>query len=143
MHYATAPFFTTFAPKVEALYAAAAEQERLSQVNMLFLKGLCDLLDIRTPLTWSRGYRVEGSKTDRVIALCQAAGATAYLSGPAAQDYIETEKYISAGIELSFMDYGGYAEYPQVHPPFDHAVSVIDLLFSVGADAHQFMKSFK
>jgi hypothetical protein len=141
-HYAAAPFFATFAPRVEALYAAAAKEGRLSQVNMLFLKGMCELLGIRTPLTWSRDYQVEGAKTDRVIALCKAAGATAYLSGPAAQDYIETEKFVAAGIELSYMDYGAYSEYPQVHPPFDHAVSAIDLLFCAGAEARRFMKSF-
>ncbi|HWT97953.1 MAG TPA: WbqC family protein [Terriglobales bacterium] len=141
-HYAMAPFFTSFAPKVEALYAAAAKEERLSLVNMTFLKGLGGLLGVDTSLTWSRDYTVNGSKTDRVIALCQAAGATAYVSGPAAQDYIEAEKFTAAGIDLIYMDYSGYPEYPQVHPPFDHAVSVIDLLFSVGEKATTLMKSF-
>jgi hypothetical protein len=141
-YYAAAPFFTTFAPQIEMLYQAAAKEERLSRVNMLFLKGLCDLLGIRTQLTWSRDYQVEGSKTDRVIALCKAAGATAYLSGPAAQDYIETEKFVSAGIELCYMDYANYPTYQQPHPPFDHAVSMIDLLFAAGPDTHSFMKSF-
>src|SRR5262249_6869640 len=49
-YYAAAPFFATFAPHIETLYQAAAREERLSRVNMLFLKGLCDLIGIRTPL---------------------------------------------------------------------------------------------
>ena len=28
------------------------------------------------------------------------------------------------------------------HPPFDHAVTVLDLLFSVGKEAPLYMKSF-
>ena len=41
------------------------------------------------------------------------------------------------------MDYSGYPEYPQLHPPFDHAVTVLDLIFNVGPDAPRYMKSFQ
>ena len=47
-----------------------------------------------------------------------------------------------AGIELEYMDYAGYPEYPQLHPPFDHAVTVLDLLFNTGPEAPRYMKSF-
>ena len=30
-----------------------------------------------------------------------------------------------AGIKLEYMDYSGYPEYPQQHPPFDHAVTIL------------------
>jgi hypothetical protein len=40
------------------------------------------------------------------------------------------------------MDYGGYPEYPQLHPPFDHHVTLLDLLFNVGLDAPRYLKSF-
>ena len=36
------------------------------------------------------------------------------------------------GIELQYFDYAGYPEYPQLFPPFDHHVSVIDLIFNTG-----------
>jgi hypothetical protein len=47
-----------------------------------------------------------------------------------------------AGIELEYMDYSGYPEYPQLHPPFEHEVTVLDLLFNTGAEAPGYMKSF-
>ena len=31
---------------------------------------------------------------------------------------------------------------PQPHPPFVHAVSVLDLLLSVGEDASRYLKTF-
>ena len=40
------------------------------------------------------------------------------------------------------MDYSGYPEYPQLHGPFEHGVSIVDLLFNTGPDAHLYMKSF-
>jgi hypothetical protein len=140
-YYAQAPHFKDFAAAIEAMYGAAAKLDNLSAVNELFLRGLNKLLGITTPLTRSRDYVAEGTKTDRVISLCKAAGATCYLSGPAAQDYIENEKFTAEAIELIYMDYGGYPEYDQLFPPFDHAVSVIDLLFSAGGKAGSFMKT--
>jgi hypothetical protein len=38
------------------------------------------------------------------------------------------------------MDYGGYPEYAQLHPPFVHGVSILDLLFNCGPDARRYMK---
>jgi hypothetical protein len=33
------------------------------------------------------------------------------------------------------MDYDGYPEYPQLHPPFAHGVTVLDLLVHMGDEA--------
>jgi hypothetical protein len=37
------------------------------------------------------------------------------------------------------MNYDGYPPYAQLHPPFDHHVSIIDLLVHVGPDALAYM----
>lgn len=139
--YARAPHFAAFGPAIEALYAAAGRERLLSGINRLFIEGLAGLLGITTPLTWSRDYAAEGSKTDRLVALCQAARATAYLSGPSARAYIEPAKFAAAGIRLEWMDYSGYPSYPQLHGAFEHGVSIIDLLFSTGPDARRYMHS--
>jgi hypothetical protein len=74
--------------------------------------------------------------------LCEQAGATTYLSGPRARAYIDESLFERAGIELQYFDYSGYPEYPQVHPPFEHNVTILDLLVHVGEDSPSFMKSF-
>ena len=48
-----------------------------------------------------------------------------------------------AGIGVRWMDYSAYPEYHQLYPPFEHAVSVIDLLFNEGPNAWRYMKSFQ
>jgi hypothetical protein len=40
------------------------------------------------------------------------------------------------------MDYSDYPEYRQLHGPFVHQVSILDLLLNEGADAPRCMKSF-
>jgi hypothetical protein len=134
-HYAKALHFREYASSIEALYEAASKEVHLSRINRLFLEGIGRLLGIDTPLSWSTDYPESLGKTERLVALCQAAAADHYISGPAARDYIQPEFFSTAGIALSFKDYSGYPEHPQLHPPFSHAVTVLDLLFNVGEQA--------
>jgi hypothetical protein len=140
LNYARAPFFAELGPQIERIYGAAAQEERLSAINRLFIEGICRLLGIRTKISWSTDYAASGTKTDRLIDLCRQAGATDYLSGPAARAYIDDSVFERANIRLAYMDYSSYPEYSQLYPPFDHHVSVLDLLFNVGRDAPRFMK---
>jgi hypothetical protein len=79
-----------------------------------------------------------GNKTDRVIDVLREVGATHYLSGPSARHYIEPEKFADAGIALEWMTYE-YPEYPQLYPPYDPFVTVLDLLFMTGLDASRYI----
>jgi hypothetical protein len=139
--YGSAPCFNQYRDAVEALYASSGE-ERLSDVNRRFLDAICSILGIRTQLSWSTEYPTTGVRTERLINICRLAGANHYLSGPAARAYIDEAQFEAAGIHLTYMDYSGYPAYPQLHGAFEHGVSIIDLLFNVGADAPRYMKSF-
>lgn len=132
--------FKLHGPAIAAAYEAAAGQVMLSAVNRLFIERICQILGIRTEITDAARYPTSDEKTDRVVNLCKAAGATHYLSGPAAQAYIDQERFRSEGLALAYMDYAGYPEYEQVNPPFEHGVSILDLLFCAGEDASRFMK---
>ena len=113
-----------------------ARDASLSAVNERLTRGLCPLLGIRTPITKSDEYRVTtDNATERVVQLCKAVGATHYLSGPRARDYIEADRFAEAGIALEYIDYGGYEEYPQPHGPFEHHVSIVDAIACLGTDA--------
>ena len=133
--YRRAPHFKAYADRIEALYRSAAEEQMLSRVNRLFLEGIGSLLGLTTRLRWSSEFPGAEGKTERLVALCRAVGATRYISGPAARSYLETECFDQAGIELTFKVYDGYPEYPQQYPPFTHGVTVLDLLFNAGPDA--------
>jgi hypothetical protein len=83
------------------------------------------------------------TRTARLVDLCQQAGATHYLSGPAAKDYIEAPLFDAAGIALQWFDYAGFPEYPQLWGEFTHGVTVLDLLFNCGKDARRYMRHVK
>jgi hypothetical protein len=139
--YARAAHFAYHRAWLEETYRGATAV-RLSEINRHFLTRTCELLGIKTRLTTSMDYQIVDGKTERLVDLCRQAGATHYVSGPAARDYIEPSLFERAGIELSFYDYTGYPAYQQIHPPFDHFVTVLDLILNQGPDATRYMLSF-
>jgi hypothetical protein len=81
---------------------------------------------------------IHGVKTDRLIQILKQVSAKHYISGPAARDYVEKEKFDEAGITLEYMEYA-YPEYPQLYPPYDPYVTILDLLFMTGKSAVEFI----
>lgn len=140
-HYARAKWFSKYAETFEELYRDTSERH-LSKINHRFLTAICSLLGIETRITWSMDYRLADGKTERLVELCKQAGATEYISGPAAKDYIEADLFAQEQIELSWMDYSGYPRYEQLHGAFEHHVSIIDFILNEGPDAPKYMKSF-
>jgi hypothetical protein len=133
--YRKAPHFRTYADQIEALYRAAADEQMLSKVNRIFLEGIGSILGTNTKLRWSSEFPGVEGKSEALLALIRAVGASRYVSGPAARAYIAADLFEHAQIDLSFKNYDGYPEYPQQYPPFAHGVTVLDLLFNVGPDA--------
>ena len=113
----------------------------LSDVNRLFMDTICPLLDIRTPIRGSHEFDLAEGRSERLLAICLATGATEYLSGPAAKGYLDEVMFAAAGVDVVWMDYARYPPYPQLFGEFEHGVTVLDLLFNVGPDAPQFMKT--
>ena len=135
--YAKAPFFDRCAPLLEKFYGR--HDELLADFTIDFIIALAAELGIRhTRFLRSSQLGVEGQKTDRLIAVLQKVGANHYISGPSARDYIEDEKFQAAGISLEYMVYN-YPEYPQLYPPFDPFVSVLDLLFMTCPEAPKYI----
>jgi len=137
-NYAKAPCFDPYADRLAVLYEHPST--RLSEINHSFIAAICDVLGITTPITWSTEYATRHAPSERLIDLCLAVGATEYLSGPSASNYLDIAAFEKAGIAVQFADYSGYAEYSQLHGPFEHSVSVLDLLFCAGPRALDFMK---
>jgi len=141
-NYTAAPCFKDYAPAAEDMYRQVAGESHLSRVNRRFIEGVCKLLGVETAFAWATDYDVEGDRSERLAALCRASGATRYLSGPRARSYLDEEVFSSQGIEVVYAGYDDYPEYDQLHPPFEHGVTIFDLLFHVGSKAPSYMKDF-
>ena len=136
--YAKAPFFKACLPLLEDFYSRrdANLADFTTETTIALARRLG--IDHTRFLRASEIPGVNGQKTDRLIQILKHVGARHYISGPSARDYIEPGKFDDAGITLEYMGYD-FPEYPQLHPPFDPHVSILDLLFMTGEDAPAYL----
>ncbi len=138
-NYSRARCFSELAPQLEELYMAE-QYSHLSLLNRRFIEFVTNYLGIETRISDSTSYEIEGEPTERLVQICQQAGAQTYLSGPAAGAYLDETQFAEAGIAVEWFDYHGYPEYNQLFGEFVHGVSVLDLLLNCGPDSPDYMK---
>jgi len=135
--YARSPYFTQYAATFESFYQQ--RPELLADYTIETTIALARLLGIEhTRFVRSSELDVQGSRTERLVRILRRVGATHYISGPSARDYMDEPLFAEAGISLEYMEYD-YPEYSQLYPPFDGRVSVLDLLFMVGPEAANYI----
>lgn len=137
--YQEAPGSADAGPVLRAAVESVADLEHLSSINIAFLRVICAALAIDTILARDtdllpRADLIGMDATDRLVALCRACGAASYLSGPAAQSYIDEGRFRAAGIQVEWADYSGLQPYPQVHGGFEPQVSIVDTLLNLGRE---------
>lgn len=138
-NYRKAAHFDDVAEWLEPLYQGP-QPLMLSELNRTLLRAVVSYLGIDTSITNSWDYDVVAGQTERLTSLCLQAGGTEYVSGPAAKDYVDEQVFEDARIKLTWFDYDGYPEYPQLWGDFQHGVTVLDLLFNCGRDAPDYMR---
>lgn len=137
--YKKCPYFKLYLPFFEEVYLGRLWTS-LSDLNQYLIRYISqDILKLRTQFSDSRQFNLSGLKLDRLLDLVVQSKATRYISGPSAVGYIEPERFEDLGVELVWKDYSNYPEYPQAYPPFEHGVSILDLLFNVGSDAPRYI----
>ena len=136
--YAKAPYFEQYYPELFAL--PQSRPTLLSDLNIALIRWITKQLGINTPLLISADLQAHGSKTGRLIDLLKKVEADCYVSGPAAKGYLDVEMFRKNRIRLEYKSYD-YPPYPQLWGDFIGNVSVLDLLFNVGSDARDFLKS--
>lgn len=133
--YDKAPFFNTYRSFLEDVYLNR-EWQNLSHLNQFLIQTIANKwLGIQTTFRQSSDFPSVGKGQERVMNLLKSVKADTYVSGPAGKAYLDPVRFREAGIELVWKDYSGYPECPQFHPPFEHAVTILDLLFHVGSKA--------
>ncbi len=137
--YRKAPFFDPYKDALRSILLDSAE-DSLSKINLTFIKAINSWLDIQTPIRWAHEFAPKPGKNERLIDICQQLGATVYLSGPAAKEYLDEGLFAQSGIAVEWANYEGFPEYEQLYPPFVHGVSVLDLLFNKGPSSPTYLK---
>ena len=141
-NYAKSKHFKDYKNIFEELYLSC-DEEYLSQINYKFITTINEILGITTKIRWSSEFELVDGQTEKLLGICKDCNADVYLSGPAAKDYFDEDLAKKENIEVEWRDYSGYKEYEQLSPPFEHGVTILDLIFNEGSNATKYMKSFR
>lgn len=133
--YYKAPYFKRYSDFFRHIYLEKV-WTNLSELNQTLIQYISrEILGIKTEFQDSRQYNLAGAQLDRLLDLLVKANADAYISGPTAKAYLDEQRFQEIGIDLHYKDYSNYPNYKQMHSPFEHNVSILDVLFNCGPNA--------
>lgn len=138
--YQNAPYFDKYADHIFGVIGS--EHTMISELTIDLTHCLMGALGISTETMKASDFNLGYTKDEHLIQILLNVGATSYLSGPSAKNYINPVLFEEKGIDLEYKSYC-YPEYPQRYQPFEHGVSVLDLLFNNGPESRKYLKSMK
>lgn len=138
MHYGQALHRERYLNELAALYRQP--WDRLTNLNLAVLRWLLGAYGIKTPLRLASEMTLREEPTDRLIDICWTVGATQYLAGAGAKDYMDIPRFEASGVALESQDFR-HPVYPQCYEPFVPSLAAIDLLLTSGDDALRLLRS--
>lgn len=132
--YARAPGFAQTFPLLERIIGH--RDANLFRYIHHSLQCMCEHLGIATEIRVSSSLPVDHALKgqDRVLAMCQAVGASTYINAIGGTELYAREDFSARGIELKFIR-SGLFEYPQFGAPFVPWLSIVDVLMFNPLDA--------
>lgn len=125
--YLRAPYFTQIIPLLEQI--VRYEDRNLFRFIQHSISRICKHLGIMTPIKVSSGYTIDSAlkSQDKVLALCQAVGATVYVNAIGGLELYSKEEFQNRGLELKFIKSKPF-EYAQLGNEFVPWLSIIDVM---------------
>jgi len=131
-YYAKAPFLKAYMPELEELLQR--DWTHIAALDMAVVDLMARWLSLAPNIHRSSALGIDGSKSERLLNLCRHFGATRYLSGDAAQDYLDVDAFAAAGIAVEWQQYP-HPVYRQLHGDFIPYLSALDLLLNCGDES--------
>ncbi|NBQ98723.1 MAG: hypothetical protein EBT26_11505 [Microbacteriaceae bacterium] len=131
---ASSPHLEEVWPTWHEAYSNCLDIQNLSQINRLWLDVIFTQLGLTSSLHLDSN--IVGHDTDknsRLLDICQELGADVYRTGPRGLNYLDIDRFQSAGVAVQTIQYGNYYPY---RPSLGHAdqvtVSILENLANMG-----------
>jgi hypothetical protein len=137
--YAKAPHLKRYLPELEELLAGRL-WERLVDLDVAVVELMCAWMGIKRQLARASELKIKGERSERLLDLCLHFGATRYLSGDAAQNYLDVESFARCRIQIEWQSYH-HPVYTQQHGEFVPFLSALDLILNCGSESAEIIAS--
>lgn len=138
--YSDAPYIETYIPELESLFNQP--WERLADLDIAVIELMCRWLGLKRQTVRSSELGIQGAQSERLAAICGHFGATRYLSGDSARDYLDLDRFQSRNIAVEWQQYL-HPVYGQLHGEFVPYLSALDLLLNEGPESLNILSSQK
>lgn len=127
--YARAPFRDRYLPALEELLSR--RWERLVDLDLACVDLMAPWFGLQPRIERSSALGIGGEQSERLVGICRYFGASRYVSGDAAEAYLDRGTFDRQGIAIDWQRYS-HPTYPQLHGEFVPYLSALDLLFNCG-----------
>jgi hypothetical protein len=129
--YRRAPFIKDMLYLVESVFSKEYPfLHQLTRQSMISLANYFGLTQNKTFIDATE-LQITGSGSQRLHDICTKVGATAYITGHGAMNYLNHEIFETSNIAVKYMNYRKMP-YPQLHGEFTPYVSALDLVANCG-----------
>lgn len=136
MNYAKCEHFPALFPWLREQLTLPSDSSSLARLNARFIEAAARRLGIETKFLWASDLAVEGKRSELLVAICKALGASAYHSTAGAEAYMREERAVfdAAGVGC-YMHRYEHPVYRQRFGDFLPYACVADLLLNEGEAA--------
>lgn len=139
--YQKAPYFSQTMPVIEAIIEHP--ETNLFRYIRQSIVAVSEYLNIQNRIVNSYAIDIDHTLQgqDKVIAICEALGASVYINPIGGTALYSTAKFAERGIELRFLESMPF-EYPQFGKPFVPWLSILDvMMFNEATEIHGFLQN--
>lgn len=138
-NYSKAMYFSKYADFFEDVYLNK-KWEKLVDLNVYLIINIAKFLGItNTKFEFLSNLHIyNDNPTQRLIDICEKVGATRYIIGTRAKDYMEDWRWEKTKVILEYFE-PTYPPYPQLYGAFLDNCAIIDLLFNCGPKSGKYI----
>jgi len=114
--------------------------DNLCEINILSIELCAKYLGISGSIERSSRLGVAGASSQRLCDICKHLGASEYITGHGAKNYLDHDLFERSLVSVQYMNYQRSC-YPQLHGPFDPHLTILDLIANVGPSALTYLNS--
>jgi hypothetical protein len=140
--YSNSKYFNEIFPKFEKINSKINNTNSLSEINIILIKEICEIIKIKTNFLNSSNISVPGSKSSKLINICNELDSKTYLTNSGAKQYIvdDIDLFKINKINVFIQNYQN-KKYNQLSDVFIEKLSVIDLIFNEGPRSLDIIRS--
>ena len=130
--YARAPYSADYLPELCDLLRR--DWCHLAELTITTTRAIASWLGIETQFHLSSEIGISGEGSERLLSICKHFAADTYISGDAARDYLDVDRFTEVAVQVVWQQYQ-HPQYRQLFGDFVSHLSTIDLLCNLGRDS--------